>query len=51
LTFDAFGERLGAMLRTRADRAIFLNPDPDLLFNEIVQGAGASRIGLMTTNL
>ena len=51
------GTRLREIFSTRGDRTIFLNADPNLLFNEvgqiidIVKGAGASNIGLMTAQV
>lgn len=49
--------RLQDVFRTRADRTLFLQADQEVLFNEVAQlidtarGAGADRVGLMTTGI
>jgi biopolymer transport protein TolR len=49
--------RLREIFSTRADRTLFVQADDEILFNDVAQlietahGAGASRIGLMTTTL
>ena len=58
-TLDPAGvfSRLQDVFRTRADRTLFLQADNEVLFNEVAQlidtarGAGADRIGLMTTRI
>ena len=58
-TLDPSGvfSRLQDVFRTRADRTLFLQADNEVLFNEVAQlidtarGAGADRIGLMTTRI
>ena len=46
--------RLRNVFRSRMNRTLFLNADPDLLFNDVAliidraRGAGASRVGLLT---
>lgn len=54
---DAVFSRLRDVFSTRADRTLFLQADREVLFNEVAQlidtarGAGADRVGLMTTHL
>jgi len=49
--------RLQDVFRTRADRTLFVQADQEVLFNEVAQlidtakGAGADRIGLMSTRI
>jgi biopolymer transport protein TolR len=49
--------KLAEIFKTRNDRTIFINGDPDLLFNEIVElidiakGAGVDKVGLMTEQI
>jgi len=49
--------RLREIFSTRADRTLFVQADDEILFNDVARlidtahGAGASRIGLMTTRL
>lgn len=51
------GERLQEIFKTRNDRTIFVNADPDLLFNDVVQvidiakGSGVDKVGLMTEQI
>jgi len=49
--------RLHEIFRTRSDRTIFVQADDEILYNDVARlidtarGAGAGRIGLMTTRL
>lgn len=51
------GERLQEIFKTRNDRTMFINADPDLLFNDVVQvidiakGSGVDKVGLMTEQI
>src|SRR6187397_1465505 len=51
------GERLQDVFKTRNDRTMFVQGDPDLLFNDVVQvidvakGAGVDKVGLMTEQI
>jgi biopolymer transport protein ExbD len=48
---------LREVFSTRADRTLFVQADDEILFNDVAslidtaRGAGASRIGLITTRL
>ena len=54
---DVIFSRLREVFSTRADRTLFLQADQEVLFNEVAQlidtalGAGADRVGLMTTRI
>ena len=56
LEVASLSPRLKEILSTRSDRTIFVQADRDLLFNDIawlidvVRGAGAARVGLITRN-
>jgi biopolymer transport protein ExbD len=45
------------IFKTRNDRTIFVNADPDLLFNDVIEiidiakGAGIDKVGLMTEQI
>ena len=49
--------KLAEIFKTRNDRTIFINGDPDLLFHEIsdlidiAKGAGVDKVGLMTEQI
>jgi len=49
--------RLQDVLRTRADRTVFIQADDDVLYNDVAQlidtarGAGAPRVGLLTQQI
>jgi len=51
------GPELAEIFKTRNDRTIFVNGDPDLLFNDVVEiidiakGAGVDKVGLMTEQI
>jgi biopolymer transport protein TolR len=51
------GGELSEIFKTRNERVIFVNGDPDLLFNEIAQiidiakGVGIDKVGLMTEEI
>jgi biopolymer transport protein ExbD len=51
------GPELQEIFKTRNDRTMFVNGDPDLLFNDIVElidiakGAGIDKVGLMTEQI
>jgi len=51
------GQELQEIFKTRNDRTIFVNADPDLLFNDVIQiidiakGAGVDKVGLMTEQI
>lgn len=53
LESSAISPRLRDLFSTRADRALFVQADDEVLFNEVAQlidiarGAGADRVGLM----
>ena len=57
LDFASLLPRLREVFSTRADRTLFVQADDEILFNDVARlidtahGAGASRIGLMTTRL
>lgn len=49
--------QLQDIFKTRNDRIVFVNADPDLLFNDVIQvidiakGSGVDKIGLMTEQI
>jgi len=51
------GNKLNEIFKTRNDRTMFVNGDPDLLFNDVVEiidiakGAGVDKVGLMTEQI
>jgi biopolymer transport protein ExbD len=51
------GEKLQEIFKTRNDRTVFVNGDPDLLFDEVAEiidiakGAGVDKVGLMTEQI
>ena len=51
------GPRLADIFKTRNDRTIFVNGDPENIFNDIVEiidvakGAGIDKVGLMTEQI
>jgi biopolymer transport protein ExbD len=51
------GQELQEIFKTRNDRTIFVNADPDLLFNDVIQiidiakGSGVDKVGLMTEQI
>ncbi len=51
------GTQLQDIFKTRNDRTIFVNADPELLFNDVIQvidiakGSGVDKIGLMTEQI
>jgi biopolymer transport protein ExbD len=51
------GTELQEIFKTRNDRTIFVNADPDLLFNDVIElidiakGAGVDKVGLMTEQI
>jgi biopolymer transport protein TolR len=51
------GSKLQEIFKTRNDRTMFVNGDPDLLFNDVVEiidvakGAGVDKVGLMTEQI
>ena len=51
------GTQLQDIFKTRNDRTIFVNADPELLFNDVVQvidiakGSGVDKVGLMTEQI
>ncbi len=51
------GDQLQDIFKTRNDRTMFVQADPDLLFNDVVQvidiakGAGVDKVGLMTEQI
>jgi biopolymer transport protein ExbD len=51
------GQKLNEIFKTRNDRTMFVNGDPDLLFNDVVEiidiakGAGIDKVGLMTEQI
>ena len=56
LEVSSLSPRLKEIFSTRSDRTIYVQADRDLLFNDIawlidiVRGAGATRVGLITRN-
>ena len=57
LDFVSLPPRLREIFSTRADRTLFVQADDEILFNDVAhlidtaRGAGAGRIGLLTTRL
>jgi biopolymer transport protein ExbD len=51
------GTRLQDIFKTRNDRTIFVNADPELLFNDVIvvidiaKGSGVDKVGLMTEQI
>jgi len=51
------GDKLQEIFKTRNERTMFVQGDPDLLFNDVVQvidvakGAGVDKVGLMTEQI
>lgn len=51
------GERLQEIFKTRNERTMFVQGDPDLLFNDVIQvidiakGSGVDKVGLMTEQI
>ena len=51
------GMELQEIFKTRNDRTIFVNADPELLFNDVIQvidiakGSGVDKVGLMTEQI
>lgn len=51
------GERLQDVFKTRSDRTMFVQGDPELLFNDVIQiidiakGSGVDKVGLMTEQI
>lgn len=51
------GDRFQEIFKTRNDRTIFVNADPDLLFTDVVKvidvakGSGVDKVGLMTEQI
>ncbi len=51
------GSQLQDIFKTRNDRTIFVNADPDLLFNDVItvidiaKGSGVDKVGLMTETI
>jgi len=51
------GDRLQEIFKTRNERTMFVQGDPDLLFNDVVQvidvakGSGVDKVGLMTEQI
>ena len=51
------GDKLQDVFKTRNDRTMFVQGDPDLLFNDVIQiidiakGSGVDKIGLMTEQI
>jgi biopolymer transport protein ExbD len=51
------GDRLQDIFKTRNERTMFVQGDPDLLFNDVVsvidvaKGAGVDKVGLMTEQI
>ena len=51
------GDRLQEVFKTRNDRTIFVQGDPELLFNDVIQiidiakGSGVDKVGLMTEQI
>lgn len=54
---SGLGSKLQEIFKTRNDRTMFVNGDPDLLFNDVVEiidvakGAGVDKVGLMTEQI
>lgn len=53
----SLGTQLQDIFKTRNDRTIFVNADPELLFNDVIQvidiakGSGVDKVGLMTEQI
>jgi biopolymer transport protein ExbD len=51
------GSTLQEIFKTRNDRTVFVNADPDLLYSDVVsiidiaKGAGVDKVGLMTETI
>jgi len=51
------GDKLQDIFKTRNDRTVFVNADPDLLYNDVVtiidvaKGSGVDKVGLMTEQI
>jgi biopolymer transport protein ExbD len=51
------GEKLQDIFKTRNDRTVFVNADPDLLYTDVVtiidvaKGSGVDKVGLMTEQI
>ncbi|MBI2149604.1 MAG: biopolymer transporter ExbD [Acidobacteria bacterium] len=51
------GDRLQEIFKTRNERTMFVNADPDLLYKDVIEvidvskGAGVDKIGLMTEQI
>lgn len=51
------GDKLQDIFKTRNDRTVFVQGDPELLFNDVIQiidvakGAGVDKVGLMTEQI
>lgn len=51
------GPKLQEIFKTRNDRTMFVNGDPELLFNDVIEiidiakGAGVDKVGLMTEQI
>ena len=51
------GDELEGIFKTRNDRTVFVNADPDLLYKDVVEvidvakGAGVDKVGLMTEQI
>ena len=55
--WEALGSRLREIFKTRAERVVFVQGDPELEFQsvaraiDIAKGAGIDKVGLMTANV
>jgi biopolymer transport protein ExbD len=51
------GDRLQEIFKTRNDRTVFVQGDPDLIFNDVIgiidiaMGSGVDKVGLMTEQI
>jgi biopolymer transport protein TolR len=51
------GDKLQEIFKTRNDRTVFVNADPELLYNDVVgiidvaKGSGVDKVGLMTETI
>jgi biopolymer transport protein ExbD len=51
------GDRLQEIFKTRNDRTVFVQGDPDLIFNDVIgiidiaKGSGVDKVGLMTEQI
>jgi len=51
------GDKLQEIFKTRNDRTVFVNADPDLLYSDVVgiidvaKGSGVDKVGLMTESI